>query len=426
MGEWIEIELDEEPTRQRRVALEPTEPKPPRNSPRRKPGLGGGNRRRVGIGVGVAVAAAIVWAAAQSGGGDLSTSTPPSTQEESSESSPEQLAVETTQPRPSTTRPRVTTTTGPPLVVEQFGGPMLPTASGLQLVGLTRQGDLLDIDLDTGEMTTTDVPGGSSGAPATIVASENWTYVQRWDVSSFFIVPRGEPPADLTSRPNMFNGVFRGPEPDTLWELQNDPMTGRVEGMNLVNLEGQELGRTIDLQGWWPMQSDLTGGVVVQAGGGVYVVSEVGARRVADGELAGVGVNHFLVRDCDEALVCGLFVVDRQSGERRQVPVILVDGLTQYWGWTGTDSASVSPDGTVAILFGLDGDGQDASLLGTDTGVYRPLTRATDMFSVAWSDDSRYVVYTDSSALEVYDRDTGEEVSFADAVPAMVNFASRP
>ena len=426
MGEWIEIELDEEPTRQRRVAFEPTAPKPPRHSPRRAPGLGGGNRRRVGIGVGVAVVAAIVWAAAQSGGGDLSTSAPPSTQEESSESAPEQLAVEKTQPRPSTTRPRATTTTGPPLVVEQLGGPMLPAPSGLRLVGLTARGDLFDIDLDTGEMTTTDV-SGVSGGQATIIAGEDWTYVQRWDVNSSFLVERGQLPVDVTSTPDMSNGVFRGPEPGPLWTLRSDQMTGRIEGMELVSLDGAALGRTIDLQGWWPMQSDLAGGVLVQAGGGVYTVSEAGARRVADGEIAGAGLNHLLVRECDDALACGLFVVDRQSGERRQVPDVRVDGLTQYWGWSGTDAASVSPDGTAAILFGLDGGRPNAALLATDSGVSVELTSMNNgAWSVAWSDDSRFVAYTDISRLKVFDRSTGETIDFGDDFPPIASFASRP
>jgi hypothetical protein len=211
-----------------------------------------------------------------------------------------------------------------------------------------------------------------------------------------------------------------------MWVLESDPFTGSIEGLSLIGLDGEPLGRSIDLRGWWPMQSDLTGGVVVQAGGGVYAVSEAGARRVADGELVGTGVNHFLVRACDEALACGLFIVDRASGERRQVPVIQVDGQAQYYGWVGTDSASVAPDGTAAILFGLDGDGQAASLLGTDTGVYRTLSRVSNTFSVAWSDDSRYVVYSDGRVLQVHDRRTGDDITFPDLVPRLINFVSRP
>ena len=116
MGEWIEIELVEEPTRQRRVALEPTVPKPPRDPAP----LEGRNRRRAGIGVGVAVVVGIVWAVSRSGG-DLSTATTPSTLDEPARSSVEQRGVDTTQPAPSTTRPRATTTTGPPLVVDELG-----------------------------------------------------------------------------------------------------------------------------------------------------------------------------------------------------------------------------------------------------------------------------------------------------------------
>jgi hypothetical protein len=426
VGEWIEIELVEEPTRQRHVALEPTAPKPPGDRPRRGPGLGGDNRRRGAIVAGVAVVVGVVWVVAQSGG-DPSTSAPPATLDESSDSSPEQLAVETTQPRPSTTRPRSTTTTGPPLVVEQLGGPMLPAPSGLQLVGLTMRGDLLDIDLDTGEMTTTDVPGGSIGAQATLIAGDDWTYVQRWDVNSSFTVQRGQLPVDVTSTGDMSNGVYRGPEPGTLWTLRSDPTNGRIEGMELVAFDGEPLGRSVDLRGWYPMQSDLAGGVLVQTGSGVYSLSEAGARRVADGEIAGTGANHFLVRECDDTLECGLFVIDRNSGERRQVPDIRVDGMTQYWGWAGTDAASVSPDGTAAILFGLDGGMPNAALVETVSGAHVELTSMNNgAWSVAWSDDSRFVAYTDNSGLRVYDRTTGETIEFGDDVPPMASFVSRP
>ncbi|HWM20480.1 MAG TPA: hypothetical protein VNO51_12390 [Ilumatobacteraceae bacterium] len=423
MGEWIEIELVEEPTRPRRVAVEPSAPKPPREPSR----LEGRNRRRAAIGTGVAVLVAIVWAVTRSGD-DLSTATTPSTLDESARSSVEPRDVDTTQPGPSTTtRPRATTTTGPPLVVAELGRPLLPSPSGMQLVGLTAQGDLLDIDLDTGQRTTTDIPGGASGALATIVAGANWTYVQRWDVNASFIVPRGQVPSDVSPPPELSGGAYRGPDPDTVWVPDYDPYAGGIHGLNLYRLDGEPLGRSIDVQGWYPMQSDLQGGVVVQAGGGVYVVTEAGARRVADGELVGVGVNHFLVRACDEAMACGLFVIDRQSGERRQVPVIRVDGLAQFSGWTGTDSASVSPDGTAAILFGLDGDGSNAAILGTDTGAYRTLARMTDGgLSIAWSDDSRYVAFVNTRRFQVYDRVTGDTIDLADDVPLVANFATRP
>ncbi len=422
MGEWIEIELVEEPTRQRRVAAEPTAPKPPRQpSP-----LGSRNRRRAAIGAGVALAVGIVWVVAQSGS-DLETSAPPSTLDESPDTSPAELSVDVTRPVPSTTRPRTTTTTRPPMVVEELGGQMLPTPTGIQLVGLTAQGDLLDIDLDTGEMTTTDIPGGAAGGMATILAGENWTFVQRWDVNVSFVVPRGEPPVDFAPPPELAGGAYRGPEPDTVWVPAYEPSTGAIQALNLYRLDGEPLGRSIDMHGWYPMQSDLAGGVVVQAGGGVYSVSEAGARQVSDGELVGVGANHFLVRSCDEVLACGLFVVDRVTGERRQVPVIKVDGLAQYYGWTGTDSASVSPDGTLAVLFGLDGDGSNASLLGTDTGVYRSIARMTGgSLSVAWSDDSRYVAFINARRFQVYDSDTGETTDFGDIVPLVSNFSSRP
>jgi hypothetical protein len=420
VGEWIEIELVEEPARQRRVAPEPAVPKQP-HAPSARDGR---NRRRAGVAAAVAVAVGIGWAVTRSGG-DVSTSAPPTTPEEAAATTAQDVAADTTQAVPPTTRQRVTTTTAPAVVVEELGGPLVANPTGLSLVALTARGDLLELDVDTGQMTTTQIPGSNSGGGATIVAGGDWAMVQPWNANSSFVVPQGATPVDITSSNPFFGGVFRGPDPDTLWMTESNRFTGAVERLNLVGLDGEPLGRSIDLRGWWPSQSDLAGGVVVQAGGGIYVVSEAGARRVADGELVGAGLNHFLVRACDEALACGLFLIDRATGERRQVPVIQVDGLAQYYGWTGTDSASISPDGSAAILFGLDGDGQVASLLGTGTGVYRSLTRMTDSFSVAWSADSRYVVYTDSQTLKVYDITTGEETSL-DAVPPITSFAARP
>jgi hypothetical protein len=427
VGEWIEIELVEEPGRQRRIALEPAQPK----SPPRPPRLDGRGRRAVAIGAGVVVVAGIGWAVSRSDG-DVSTGPPATTLDESAGSSPspDPNAVGTTATdSPSTTRPRrPTTTTGPPLVIRGLGGPLLPTPSGLELVGLTSEGDLVDIEFDIGQMTTTDLPRSSSvGAPATILVSGQWTYVERWDSSLAFLVTRGQPADEGVPAGELFGQPsFRGPDPDTFWVMRID-QSGGIGGLYLVGPDGEPLGRSIDLRGWWPIQSDLAGGVVVQAGGGAYVVSESGARRVADGEIAGVGLNHFLVRACDEALACGLFVIDRQSGERRQVPEILVDGLAQYYVRNGTESASVAPDGTAAILFGLDGGGSGAALVATDTGQYRELTALDDgTFSVAWSDDSRYVAYTENRTLKVYDRQTDGTIEFGDVVPDIVSFASRP
>ena len=64
-----------------------------------------------------------------------------------------------------------------------------------------------------------------------------------------------------------------------MWVPEYEPTTGAIQGLNLFRLDGEPLGRSIDMHGWYPMQSDLAGGVVVQAGGGVYI--GVGGRRQA-------------------------------------------------------------------------------------------------------------------------------------------------
>jgi hypothetical protein len=429
VGEWIEIELEEQ-TRQRRTALEPATPK----SPRQTPHGAGRDRRLVAVGAGVVVVLGIGWAVARSDG-DLSTDVPTTAASVAastpgSSPSSELVGTESTLLEPTaSTRPRATTTTGPPVIVAELGGPMLPSPSGLRIVGLSFEGNVVDIDFDTGRIVTTDVPGSSSGTPATIVAGDDWAYFQRWDMNATFVVHAGEPPVEITSSSEQTGAAFRGPDPDTLWLPEIDQQSGTFDALSLVGLDGVALGRSIELDGWWPIQADLKGGVIVQAGGGLYTVSEIGARLVADGELIGVGLNHLLVRDCDEVMRCGLFVVDRATLERRQVPVIDASGLYPFYAWSGSDLAGVSPDGTAAVLIGLGETpfgAAGAALLGLDTGVYRTLTRVTETLSVAWSDDSRYVVYNDSNTLQLYDRLTGRSAKFGDDIPQLMNFIQRP
>jgi hypothetical protein len=65
--------------------------------------------------------------------------------------------------------------------------------------------------------------------------------------------------------------------------------------------------------------------------------------------------------------------------------------------------------------------------MGTDTGVYRTLSRmGGGNVSVAWSDDSRYVAFINARRFQVYDRITGETADFGDTVPLVSNFSSRP
>ena len=196
-------------------------------------------------------------------------------------------------------------------------------------------------------------------------------------MSSSFIVPRGELPLDVSSTPEMANGVYRGPDPDTLWTLRSRPDDRSAS--TEWSWSDSTVSRSVD-------RSTCTAGGRCRP----TLPGESSCRRVAAStpcpkpapggspteRWPGSASTTSSCASATRSLVCGLFVVDRQSGERRQVPDVLVDGMSQYWGWTGTDSASVSPDGTAAVMFGLDGAGfTGAALLATDTGVSRDLAR---------------------------------------------------
>jgi hypothetical protein len=420
VGEWIEIELDEEPTKRRRLPIA-ADAKPPRQPGGR---LDWRQRRALAITAGAVVVAGVGWAVSRSD--DDGTSAAQTTVAPASTAPPGVTLADvdtTAADPPPTTRPRPTTPPGPPVVVAAGSGPMLPSPTGLELVALTTRGDLLDIDVDSGTLVTTDIPGGGSGAPAFIVADTDVTFVQRWDVSTVVVVPRGMEPSEVSDSAELVGGAYPGPEPGTRWAQTYEPRSGALTALELVRFEGEPLGRRIEVAGWWPLQSDMRGGVLVQRGGAVYSVNDTGSRLLAPGDLVGAGDNHLVVRTCDATMACTLSVVDWATLEQRPVPDSGVAARATNGG-EGTSTATVAPDGTAMVVVGLEGD-FTPSLLDLNTGEHVSLSSVPSTLSVAWSDDSRYALFTRNTALWAYDRQTGAAVPL-EGVPPIVNFVSRP
>jgi hypothetical protein len=166
------------------------------------------------------------------------------------------------------------------------------------------------------------------------------------------------------------------------------------------------------------------GDTFVNDAGGIYQVAPDGsAERIGDGRLTGLSANHLLVRTCTEARRCGLVVIDRTTGQQRDVlPGVVPDRLV-------TDRLDLSPDGS-AVSWVLDGpDGSlERSVVDLTTGVRWSVPGAYWANTVGhWAADSSGVfeLPVDSDGVDFLDRTTGEIVHFADELGRIAGMGVR-
>jgi hypothetical protein len=401
----IEIELevdDHRPARRRDTvpradAADPVGPSAPRPWTTDHPG-----RAVAAVSCVVALVAVVSFGLGRASGSDEATAPVPSTTVE--------VAVETTATRPTlppvTTRP-ATTTTQPLIAITESGGPVLGVPVGARLVGLTAEGDLASLDLDTGRLVVTDLePFEVPRGEGSITPVGQATIVQSWMGASPVLVPALGAPERLQFAIGDGSPLHPGPLPDTLWRMyyRDQPPTGELI---LVDLEGREVAPRVPLgSSSWPAASLADGSVLVNGSGGTYVVDVDGVRRLSTGRLAGWGARHVLVEECDEALRCGYVVVAAETGERFALSDAGLGDGSFVW-----DSPTVSPDGSAIAVYGARGSVFGLSLLDVGTGEVTALPQArSDVSAVAWTPDSRFVLFGSSGVWSAFDRVTGAEV----------------
>src|SRR5680860_1826076 len=120
---------------------------------------------------------------------------------------------------------------------------------------------------------------------------------------------------------------------------------------------------------------DPLGGIVVQAPGGYYVLTPDSRTRITVGQLHALGRRRALVRECDDRLECGFFVIDRDSGarERLHIDAELETQLQSAGvGWWGLGTP-LSPDEGALVVATFDNTGPDIGVLDLSTGSYTEL-----------------------------------------------------
>jgi hypothetical protein len=416
--DWVEIELEDDSGRSRARGRRTAHAAPAPHewtSPDRAPSAARPGRVVLGLVAGAgAVAGSILTLLVSGTSGDDEPISGAST------TLVDTTVPETTAPGPTLpeiTAPRPTTTIAPIRLSRELGGPVLPTPTGTRLVGLSSSGDLVLLDLDSGHLDEIDVPGVRSGFASFVVPGSDRMLVGSWDTMSAYIVSIA---GDSTRAPVMFsNGaqVLPGDRPDTAWVQRFDQQMPYSSVLQLVSFDGDVVAGPIDIAGGWTNWGDQRGGVIVEAPGGSYAVNAGGAQRLTPGRVLAVGVNHVLVKECDDALHCTTAMIERDTDTRSELPPGVLDGER---GLVAA-APSIAPDGRAIVV--------------VDAGVANPIRRYVDLVtgtsvemgilggeSVGWTPDGRYVLALSGSGLAVIDRTTATVIEPAGRLPNLSYF----
>ena len=399
------------------------------------PGVLGTERRRlVAVGSAVAVLALAVGVlVGRSGSGGQESAgdpaRPPSAATSTTRPNRDTLPAAPSLPAPSTTRPERTTTTmttttiDPELVVEGSitVNPVL-TPEKAELIALTRQGAVVRIDVITGATRTTHpVSFGASF----VAAGDGWILMPD-DRGGLVTI------ADDGSRSPVDLGGWWPPltaDGGGFWRAEFDEPSGRPSRLVRMTLDGSDAGEVIELDGHHPQFIDPRGGVVVQAPGGYFVLTPHARTRVTVGQLHALGRRRALVRECDERLECGFFVVDRDSGARE--PLHLDAELERQleaagFGWWGFGTP-LSPDEDALVVTTFDdAAGPDIGVLELSTGSYTALGGFENEPQATWGPGGRYLYWLDAGRIMVFDRSTGASVLFSDDLDTVTALTVRP
>jgi hypothetical protein len=337
-------------------------------------------------------------------------------------------APETTR-GPNTTLPNRRTVT-------EIGRPLLPVQTGLRLVGLTADFDVVEVDLDSGRVSTTVLPEFdrydiNSGY---LMVGDTVTLVGTWEGAGVMLTEGTDEPglAGLQLSDGL-GSALRGSRPDTFWVVERQ--WGAWDSATTLRL-GDAGGSPVDdvtaLKGapdLWDVQTDHRGGLVLTSHDGLYVYDEAGPRRLTTGRLLALGRRHAVATECDDQLVCARVVIDRDTGTRTEI-----DGSGRRdESWLGVGALDpgiemVSPDGTGVVALRPDSRDQlDLALIDLRTGASTVLGEAPGVgYSVGWSADGRFLLYLDGDKLFSVDRPLGTYKPVSDRLPALVKFALRP
>lgn len=322
-----------------------------------------------------------------------------------------------------------------------------PAPTGLGVVAMGRNGDIVVIDIDARDAVVWQATSPVSvrrpsifpfGDRVAVVAGELGGDVSA--LRAFVETPgtRDVLPDDLFGR----GGVIAGPSPETVW-TSTDPPLG--VGQRLVDLDRRaavEPDHSVTVPLGQLIGGDGRGGLVIEQGGEIDVATSQSIERLTSGELLAIGPDTAYVRECDGPAICSVMRIDRITGARTDVgsssPLVAAIALVGRDGVVGVSGSTAAPGGNTVVvrlpLPRLDeatdtstpdtsrpaastsdtvaGDADPAlvstwAIVDVVTGTVTPVAAFGGADPIAWSGDGRAAAVLAGPNLLVYVRDAG-------------------
>jgi hypothetical protein len=165
-----------------------------------------------------------------------------------------------------------------------------------------------------------------------------------------------------------------------------------------------------------------SGDLLVNKPGGVYAIgTDQQARRISDGDLLGVGRNHYAVENCDQSLQCTQSVIEMATGTR--TPSVL-DDLSRLG--SVDPSTRIAPDGRSIVTTDSTRDTGYRQIVDTATGSRTDVgPLAALYYPDPWAADGSGMFAEEGGALRFQVRNTAESV-MVDGIGVIESLRVRP
>jgi len=395
-------------------------------------------RRKLVVGAAaVAIVALFVgWALGRSGGSSASEDAQPeaTTADTSPSETPPLAEIPTTIPvttRPVVVRAGPTTSTVPEWETSYIDVDRVAADLDIDVV-LLGGGRIAEVDTGSGEMRSLKTRA-TFQQPPIVVAGTDWIVIRDFDSGVSQLVRDGELPVGV-SIGDPWSTLF-DPATGLFWKAPNSFGMGQPMTVTQVDHEGHETGLSLVLpDGVWPVATDPAGGVIASAPGGTYQIGLDGVRRITSGNLLSLNERIAVMTQCgDDFSTCGVFVVDRASGEQTTVEVVYpeavdVNGVFDLqnpasWGYPGL-MEMISPDDRWTPVL-VTNYAQQFGLIDLVTGQLVVLG-ANPPSALWWSPDGSVALYSDNGRLMLFNTADGSKTNVLPSEGGGEAFAVRP
>lgn len=311
-----------------------------------------------------------------------------------------------------------------------------PAASGIEVVALTRSGNVVVVDIDARNAEVWAPSSFGVRKPSLFPFGEQVAVVSNDDDPDMSPGYVDEPGARRALPMGLFGPgpILPGPIGGTAWSPSGSQSAGVTQ--ELIDLDRGALAeptRIIDVPGSVLLGGDGRGGLVVLKGGDVYIATAdgdaTGLRRLTTGDLLALGADTAFVRERDEAATCSVIRVDRVTGARTMLPEMLglggasgIDPSDPPFGLMGT---AVAPGGGLAVVrIGVD-DGDGWMLVDIVNGPFAIVDGVAGDVPFVWSDDGTSAVTLIGADLWVVALDA-DGVSVVAGLGSMRSLAAAP